>query len=54
MAGSVTKRKDGRWQGSYQYTIDGKNYRKYFYSDTKLDCEKKLYEIISKIQNKEA
>lgn len=53
MAGSVIKRKDGRWQGSYQYTTDGKKYRKYFYSNTKLDCDKKLNEFILKVQNKE-
>lgn len=52
--GSITKRKDGRWQGAYQYTVDGKRYTRYIYAHTKLDCTKKLHELINEIiQRKE-
>ncbi len=45
--GSLSKRKDGRWQAAY--TIDGK--RKYLYGKTRKEVAKKLREALAKTDN---
>jgi len=45
--GSITKRKDGKWQGSVLVGYDpetGKPKRKYFYSDTRKEVQQKIAE----------
>lgn len=47
--GSITRRKDGRWQGSALIGYDretGKPIRKYFYGKTRKEVQRKLSEII--------
>lgn len=52
MEGSVTKRKDGRWQGVVDIpTLTGKRKRKYVYAATRAECRKKVNEIIEQIEN---
>jgi len=41
--GSVTKRKNGRWQGVVDTpTLDGKRKRKYIYASTRPECRRKV------------
>lgn len=52
MEGSVTKRKDGRWQGVVDIpNITGKRKRKYIYATTKTECRRKVNELIEQIEN---
>lgn len=51
--GSITQRKDGRWQGSIQTGYDpetGRPRRKYFYGITRKEVQKKLGEVALKVQ----
>ncbi|MEW6243331.1 MAG: tyrosine-type recombinase/integrase [Bacillota bacterium] len=51
--GSISRRKDGRWQGSILIGYDpetGRPKRKYFYGDTRKEVQQKLNEIAVKIQ----
>jgi len=49
--GSVTKRKDGRWQGVVDIpTITGKRTRKYVYDSTRSECRRKMNELIEEIE----
>ncbi|MGI6601353.1 MAG: tyrosine-type recombinase/integrase [Dethiobacteria bacterium] len=51
--GSITKRKDGRWQASILVGYDpktGKQKRKYFYGRTRKEVQRKLNEIIPEVQ----
>ena len=51
MEGSVTKRKDGRWQGVVDIpNITGKRLRKYVYANTRQECRKKVNELIEEIE----
>lgn len=52
MEGSITKRKDGRWQGTIELPSfsDGKRKRKYVYAKTRQECRKKVNEIIEEIE----
>lgn len=51
MEGSVTKRKDGRWQGVVDIpNITGKRQRKYVYADTRAECRKKVNELVEQIE----
>ena len=50
--GSITRRKDGRWQGSALIGYDretGKPIRKYFYGKTRKEVQRKLSEIIPEV-----
>jgi integrase len=52
MEGSVTKRKDGRWQGVVDIpNITGKRQRKYVYASTRQECRRKVNELIEQIEN---
>lgn len=52
MDGSVTKRKDGRWQGVVDVpNITGKRKRKYVYASTRSECRRKVYELIEQIES---
>lgn len=52
MEGSVTKRKDGRWQGVVDVpTLDGKRKRKYVYASTRQECRRKVNNLIEEIEN---
>jgi len=52
MQGSITKRKDGRWQGTVEIpTLDGKRKRKYVYARTRTECRRKLNALIEEIEN---
>ncbi|WP_238899315.1 site-specific integrase [Clostridium sp. YIM B02500] len=52
MEGSVTKRKDGRWQGVVDVpTLTKKRVRKYVYAATRQECRKKLNALIEEIEN---
>lgn len=52
MEGSVTKRKDGRWQGVADIpTITGKRVRKYVYAPTRQECRKKINALVEEIEN---
>lgn len=52
MEGSVTKRKDGRWQGVVDVpTLNDKRVRKYVYATTRQECRRKVNEIIEQIEN---
>lgn len=52
MEGSVTKRKDGRWQGVVDIpNINGKRERKYVYAKTRPECRAKVNELIEQIQS---
>ena len=52
MEGSVTKRKDGRYQGVVDIpTLTGKRQRKYVYASTKQECRKKVNALIEEIEN---
>lgn len=52
MEGSVTKRKDGRWQGVVDIpNITGKRQRKYVYASTRQECRKKVNELIEQIES---
>ena len=51
--GSITKRKDGKWQGSVLlgYTSEaGKPKRKYFYGDTRKEVQQKIAETALQVQ----
>ena len=51
--GSITQRKDGRWQGSVLIGYDpetGRQKRKYFYGRTRKEVQDKLIKIIPKVQ----
>lgn len=51
--GSITKRKDGRWQGSVLvgYNLEtGKPKRKYFYGRTRKEVQQKINEVTVKLQ----
>jgi integrase len=51
--GSVTKRKDGRWQGVVDVpNITGKRQRKYVYAPTRAACRQKVYEVIVQIESR--
>lgn len=53
MEGSVTKRKDGRWQGVVDIpNITGKRQRKYIYAATRPECRRKVNELIEQIENR--
>jgi len=50
--GSITKRKDGKWQGSVLIGYDpetGKPKRKYFYSQTRKEVQDKINEVALKV-----
>jgi len=50
--GSVTKRKDGRWQGVVDVpTLDGVRKRKYVYASTRPECRRKINALIEEIEN---
>ena len=52
MEGSVTKRNDGRWQGVVDVpTITSKRIRKYVYAASRVECKRKLNELIEEIEN---
>ena len=52
MEGSVTKRKDGRWQGVVDVpTLDGIRKRKYVYASTRPECRRKMNTLIEEIEN---
>lgn len=52
MEGSVTKRKDGRWQGVVDVpTLDGTRKRKYVYANTRPECRRKVNALIEEIEN---
>lgn len=52
MEGSVTKRKDGRWQGVVDVpTLDGTRKRKYVYASTRPECRRKVNMLIEEIEN---
>lgn len=52
MEGSVTKRKDGRWQGVVDVpTLTKKRVRKYVYASTRQECRKKVNALIEEIEN---
>ena len=47
--GTITKRKDGRWEGRY-YTgeiVNGKRVRKNVLAKTKVECKEKLEKAIA-------
>lgn len=51
--GSITRRKDGRWQGSVLLGYDpetGKERRKYFYGETRKEVQQQINKIAVKIQ----
>jgi integrase len=51
--GSITQRKDGRWQASIQIGYDpetGRPKRKYFYAKTRKEVQQRLAEIAPKVQ----
>lgn len=51
--GSITKRKDGRWQGSVLIGYDpetGNEKRKYFYGRTRKEVQQKVSELTMKVQ----
>ena len=50
--GCITKRKDGRWQGSITtgYNKDGSQKRQYVYGKTRKEVAEKLHDLISAIQ----
>lgn len=51
MEGSVTKRKDGRWQGVVEIpTLTEKRERKYVYAKTRSECRAKVNELIEQIR----
>lgn len=51
MEGSVTKRKDGRWQGVVDVpTLMNKRVRKYVYASTRQECRRKLNKLIDEIE----
>lgn len=51
MEGSITKRKDGRWQGyAYLPNIKGERKRKYVYGNTRQECRQKLNALIEQIK----
>jgi integrase len=50
--GSITKRKDGRWQGAVDIpTLDGKRKRKYVYARTRQECRKKVNAVIEEMES---
>lgn len=52
MEGSVTKRKDGRWQGVVDIpTLTKKRVRKYVYASTRPECRRKVNALIEEIEN---
>ena len=52
MEGSVTKRKDGRWQGVVDIpTLNKKRVRKYVYASTRPECRRKVNKLIEEIEN---
>lgn len=52
MEGSITKRKDGRWQGAVDIpNITGKRQRKFVYASTRAECRKKVNALIEQIEN---
>lgn len=52
MEGSVTKRKDGRWQGVVDIpTLTKKRIRKYVYASTRPECRRKVNKLIEEIEN---
>ena len=50
MLGSVTKRKDGRYQGVVELPSDGKRKRKFIYADSKSECKKAVNKLVEKIE----
>ena len=52
MDGSITKRKDGRWQGVvYIPTLTNKPIKKYVYAATRPECRRKLNDLIEQVEN---
>lgn len=52
MEGSVTKRKDGRWQGAVDVpALNGDRKRKYVYARTRQECRKKVNDLIEEIES---
>lgn len=52
MEGSVTKRKDGRWQGVVDVpTLNNTRKRKYVYASTRSECRRKINILIEEIEN---
>ncbi len=52
MEGSITKRKDGRWQGAVDIpSLSGERKRKYVYAKTRQECRKKVHELIEQIES---
>lgn len=52
MEGSVTKRKDGRWQGVVDVpTLTKERVRKYVYASTRQECRRKLNKLIEEIED---
>lgn len=51
MEGSVTKRKDGRWQGVVEIpSLTEKRKRKYVYAKTRMECRRKVNELIEQVE----
>ena len=51
MEGSVSKRKDGRWQGTVELpSLSKKRERKYVYASTRQECRRKMNELIEEIE----
>ena len=51
MEGSVTKRKDGRWQGVVDIpSLMDERKRKYVYASTRSECRRKMNELIEQIE----
>lgn len=52
MEGTVTKRKDGRWQGTVEIpSATKKRVRKFVYAATRQECKRKLRELIEQYEN---
>lgn len=47
---NIRKRKDGRWEGRYSYTLNGKKITKSVYARSYLESKKKLAEAKSNIE----
>lgn len=53
MEGSVTKRKDGRWQGVVDIpNITGDRKRKYVYAATRQECRKKVNTLVEQVESR--
>lgn len=50
--GTMTKRKDGRWQGMIDVpTLTNRRVRKYVYASTRQECRRKLNKLIDEVEN---